>query len=131
MEAQDIFENIAMDKTSPRSIVLDFIKNVNQGNLIEVNAAISEDVISIDILGRVYQEREFMENYLINYPQYKIHVDNALRGGNGVAIIGHTSGSHVLSEIEKNETLVWTAEIEDGLISEWRIYASDEYAGLS
>jgi hypothetical protein len=46
--------------------------------------------------------------------------------GNGVAIIGKTSGSHVGPEVEEREILVWTAEVQDGLISEWRIYKADE-----
>ncbi len=98
-----------MEKLSPKSIILNFIGGVDQANLDEVNAYISADVIFTDIQGRVYREPEFMENYLINYPQYKIQVQHALQGGNGVAIIGHTSGSHVPPEIEEKEPLVWIA----------------------
>jgi len=69
--------------------------------------------------------------YLLEYPDYKIHVHQALRGGDGVAIIGHTSGSHIPPEIEKEEILVWTADISDSLILSWRIYSNTEYARRS
>jgi hypothetical protein len=118
----------AMNDLSPRSVVLQFIEIVNKGDLDGIASFVSDGVIFTDILGRVYQEKNFMENYLSNFPDYKIHVHHALQGGNGAAIFGKTSGSHVAPEIENQEWLVWTAEVEDGLITEWRIYSSDDYA---
>ena len=120
-----------MDDVSPCSVVLKFIDCVNDRNLDALNSLISEKVVFIDIRGRVYREPGFMEGYLKEFPDYKIHVQHALEGGSGVAIIGQTSGSHVSPEIEANGVLVWTAEIESGLITEWRIYSSHEYATQS
>ena len=65
----------------------------------------------------------------MNFPNYKILIHHVLQGGGGAAIIGQTSGSHVPLEIEENGILVWTAEIREGLITEWRIYADKGYAG--
>ena len=48
--------------------------------------------------------------------------------GNAVAIIGKTTGSHVPPEVEEHETVLWTAEIRDGLVAEWRIYSDIEEA---
>ena len=117
-----------MKDYSPRSVVLQFIAFVNQGDLDGIASFVSDNVVFMDILGREYQEKDFMENYLSAFPDYKIHVHHTLQGGNGVAIFGKTSGSHVPPEIEDQEWLVWTAEVEDGWITEWRIYASDAYA---
>jgi hypothetical protein len=117
-----------MNDFSPRSIVLRFIEVVNQGNLDGIAPFMSDKVVFTDILGRVYQEKDFMENYLSAFPGYKIHIHHALQGGNGVAIVGKTSGSHIPPEIEEREWLVWTAEIKDGQIIEWRIYSSEAYA---
>lgn len=118
-----------MSDLSPRSIVLELIGYVNAGDLEGIASLIAEDVVFTDIGGSVYQEEGFMAGYLALFPDYQIHVHHALQDGNGVAIIGKTTGSHVAPEIEEKEILVWTAEIRDGLISEWRIYADDEYAG--
>ena len=46
--------------------------------------------------------------------------------GDGVAIIGKTTGSHLPPEVEERETLLWTAEVHEGLVSEWRIYSDEE-----
>lgn len=121
-------EVTTMSDFSPRSIVLRFIDVVNQGDLEGIASFMSEEVVFTDILGRVYQEKDFMENYLSAFPDYKIHVHHTLQGGNGVAIFGKTSGSHVPPEIEEQGWLVWTAEIKGGLISEWRIYSNEAYA---
>jgi ketosteroid isomerase-like protein len=111
-----------MEDLSPRSIVTRVIEYVNQGDLEGMASLVSEEVVFTDISGAVYQEKGFMENYLADYPAYKIHVQLVLVGGDGVALIGKTSGSHVPPEIEEQETVLWTAEVRDGLITEWRIY---------
>jgi len=120
-----------MKGLSPRTIIQRFVEHVNQGNIEGVNSLVSPDIVFTDIAGRVYREQEFMENYMREFPNYKIHVDHLFQGGDGVAIVGHTTGSHVPADIEEKEVLVWTAEVTDGLISEWRIYSGEEYAGRS
>jgi hypothetical protein len=120
-----------MKDLSPVSVIEKFIEYVNTGDIKSISSMIADDILFTDIHGRVYQEKEFMEQYLENYPGYKILAQHLLQGGNGVAIIGKTSGSHVSPEIEEKETLVWTAEITEGLISEWRIYSSVGYAQIS
>jgi ketosteroid isomerase-like protein len=118
-------------ESSPRATVLRFIEYLNEGDRSGIASLISEDLKFTDIRGRVYMEKGFMAGYLAEFPNYKIHVRHALRGGDGVAIIGQTTGSHVPSEIEDRETLVWTAEVKDGLISQWRVYSGEEYARRS
>lgn len=66
------------------------------------------------------------EGYFAPYPDYKIHVHHVLVGGNGVAIVDRTTGSHIPPEVEERETLLWTAKVRDGLVSEWRIYSNEE-----
>ena len=51
-----------------------------------------------------------------------------LTGGNGVAIVGRTTGSHVPPEVEEKETAFWTAQVRDGLAAERRIYSDIEEA---
>jgi hypothetical protein len=117
-----------MNRSTPIPLVHKFIEYVNSGNIERMNTLISKDVIFTDIQGQVFHEHGFMEDYLKNYPSYQIHIHYALQSGNGVAITGHTTGSHVAAEIEESEVLVWTVEINSGKITEWRIYATDEYA---
>ena len=118
-----------MDNPTPVSLVRRFVGYVNAGDQDGVNALIAEDVLFTDIQGEVYQEKDFMANYMVNFPDYKIHINHVLQGGDGVAIVGQTSGSHVSPEIEENEILVWIMELRGGLIAEWRVYADEGYAG--
>ena len=117
-----------MTDVTARSIVLRFVDYVNSGDLEGIESLLSDEVVFTDSQGRVYQEKGFMTSYLHNFPDYKILIRQALHGGEGVALIGQTSGSHVAPEIEQRETLVWTAEVRAGLIAEWRIYSDEAYA---
>jgi ketosteroid isomerase-like protein len=78
--------------------------------------------------GDVYRGRDGWHDYFSAYPKYRIHVHRVLTSGNGVAIIGKTTGSHVSPEVETKETVLWTAETRDGLVAEWRIYSDIEEA---
>lgn len=43
-----------------------------------------------------------------------------------MAIIGKTTDSHIPPEVEEKETVLWTAEIQNGLVAEWRIYSDTD-----
>jgi hypothetical protein len=120
-----------MDASSPVSVTRAFVEYVNQADLEGMASLLAADVKFTDIQGRVYVEKEFMADYVSNFPGYRILVDHILQGGQGAAIAGRTSGSHVPPEIEEQDTLVWTAEIRDGVITEWRIYSGAAYADRS
>jgi hypothetical protein len=117
-----------MENKSSRTIVEEFIKYVNNGDVDKLNSYISDDIVFTDIQGRVYLEPEFMENYLQTYPDYRIHIEHILQGGDGVAVIGFTSGSHVAADIEENEILLWTAQVNKDLITTRRIYSTQRSA---
>ena len=127
-----------MSECSPTSsIVLRFVEYINAGDLEGIASLTSEEYQFTDIPGRVHIfrgeeaiKRSWAE-YLSAFPNYKIHVHRVLEGGNGVAIVGQTTGSHVPPEIEEKGTVLWTAEVRDGLVSEWRIYSDEEYAQRS
>ena len=110
---------------SPVSVVLNYVEKVNQGDFDGIVAMTAKDVMFTDYEGDVYYEFDFMQKYLLSYPEYQILVDHVLQGGTGAAIIGKTSGSHLTPEREEAEILIWTAEIRDGLIAEWRIYKGE------
>jgi ketosteroid isomerase-like protein len=105
-----------------KSVTLEFVKCINNGNSEGLKALQTEDFTFIDMAGDVHRGRDGWEDYFTSYPEYKIHVENLITSGNGVAIIGTTTGSHVEPEVEEKETILWTAEIRNGSIAEWRIY---------
>ena len=117
-----------MDVESLKSVALKLVEVINAGDSEALVKLQTEDFTFIDMEGDVYRGRDGWQGYFSAYPRYKIHVKQVLTGGNGVAIIGKTTGSHVAPEIEEKETVLWIAEIRDGLVAKWRIYSDIEEA---
>ncbi len=103
-------------------VAMKFVEAINNGDSKALAKLQTEDFTLIDVEGEVFRGRDGWEGYFSAYPEYKIHVQHVLTGGNGVAIIGKTTGSQVPREIEEKETVLWTAEIRDGLLAQWRLY---------
>ncbi len=111
-----------------KSVALKFVETINAGDPEKLISLQTEDFTFTDMSGNTERGRQGWHDYFSDFPEYKIHVKNIFTGGNGVAIIGRTTGSHVLPEIEKKETVLWTAEILNGLVSQWRIYTDTDEA---
>lgn len=105
-----------------KSAAMEFVKAINDRDSKALINLQTEDFTLIDVDGEVFRGRDGWEGYFSAYPEYNIHVQHVLTGGNGVAIIGKTTGSQVPPEIEEKETVLWTAEIREGLVAEWRLY---------
>lgn len=105
-----------------KSVAMKFVEAINNGDSKALIKLQTEDFTLIDAEGETFRGRDGWEGYFSAYPEYRIHIQHVLTGGNGVAIIGKTTGSHVPLETEEKETVLWTAEIRDGLVSEWRLY---------
>ena len=99
-----------------------FVEAINHGDSKALIRLQTEDFTLVDAEGGVFRGRDGWEGYFADYPNYAIHIQKVLTGGSGVAIIGKTTGSQVPPEIEAKETVLWTAEIRDGLVAEWRLY---------
>ena len=108
----------------PRKVALEFVEVINAGNSRALVELQTEDFTLIDMAGDVYQGKDGWQDYFSAYPDYKIQVKHILTSGDGVAIIGKTTGSQLPPEIEEKETVLWTAEIRDGLVAEWRLYSN-------
>ena len=105
-----------------KSAAMEFVKAINNGDSEALINLQTEDFTLIDADGEIFRGRDGWEGYFSAYPEYKIHVQHVLTGGNGAAIIGKTTGSQVPPEVEEKETVLWTAEIRDGRVAEWRLY---------
>jgi len=115
-------------RDNAKSVALKFVEVINAGDSGELIKLQTEDFTLIDMAGDVFRGRDGWQGYFSAYPKYKIHVQHVLMSGKGVAILGKTTGSHVPPEVEEKETVLWTAEIRDGLVAEWRIYSDIEEA---
>ena len=106
-----------------KSSALKFVDTINAGNSEGLMALQTEDFTFINYEGEVYQGRSGWNDYFTANPDYKIFVKHIITSGNGVAILGRTTGSHVAPEVEDRETILWTAEIRGDLVSKWRLYS--------
>ena len=122
-----------MTDQGPAAVVLKYVECINKGQPDDVAALTAQEFTFTDSSGRVYVFRGKKEikrcwrEYFTPFPNYKIRVQQVLRGGDGVALIGQTNGSHVPAEIEEKSTVLWIATVRGGLVAEWRIYADEEY----
>jgi len=109
-----------MGKTDkdPKSVALKFVDVINAGDSEELIKLQIEDFTFIDMAGDFYRGWDGWQCYFSAYPKYNIHVQHGLTSGNGVAIIGKTTGSHVPPEVQEKETALCAAEIRDGLVAE-------------
>lgn len=115
-----------MNIMSPKETALKFVEQINSQNLDGLVQLMTEDHRFVDYEGEADHGREVMRDgfgrYFSAYPEYKIHISKVCTSGDAVAIIGKTTGSHLLPEVDAEEILIWTAKIQNGLIAEWRIY---------
>ena len=117
-------EKSGITSSSPKSIVFKFIKIINEGNSKKLMEMQTKDFEFIDKKGDKFVGKDGWSDYFSSYPEYKIHMKQILTNRNGVAIIGTTTGSHVPPELEKQETILWLAHVENDLVSKWHIFGS-------
>ncbi|UCF09917.1 MAG: nuclear transport factor 2 family protein [Candidatus Bipolaricaulota bacterium] len=119
-----------MKPQAAEEIVVAFVESINAADLEGIAARTAPSYTFVDMEGEVHliEGRTAVEaswdEYLTAYPDYTILVQSVLRSGDGVAIVGQTEGSHLPRDIEREELVLWVAELENGLISGWRIYST-------
>jgi ketosteroid isomerase-like protein len=123
-------ESLSAEDSRPLSCipaVIAFIDRTNHGDLEGLLALMSEGhtlqvldeprVSGKDVLGRVWQ------SYFDAFPTYLIHPGRITQSGNLVAVLGHTTGSHLglPDEQESKIEVIWTASLESGRLVSWTI----------
>jgi hypothetical protein len=108
-------------------VVREFIACINAGD-VEALGRLMTDDHSLEIfdeaplVGRD-ANIEAWHGYAASWPRYRIYEDAIGRRGEWVAVLGHTTGSHLElpDEDEVNLTLIWVAAVVDGLVHTWRL----------
>lgn len=61
--------------------------------------------------------------YASNFPAYTISPHQIVERGGVVAVLGHTTGSHLglPDEEERLLTIIWLAEVTGGKVRSWRL----------
>jgi hypothetical protein len=112
---------------APTSVVLSFVDCINRGD--------------VDGLGRLMAEAHVLQvfdeapltgrdanivawrGYAGAFPRYRIHPHGVWEAEGQVAVLGHTTGSHLglPDDQEREMTLIWLAEVVDGAVRSWTL----------
>lgn len=111
----------------PAAVALGFVDRINRGDLEGLAAMMSEDhrlevLDEKPVIGRAANVSAW-EGYMTAFPRYVIHPHRINAKGKAVAILGHTTGSHLgLPDSEEQKLLlIWLAYITDGVVERWRL----------
>jgi ketosteroid isomerase-like protein len=111
-----------MRKSDPRSIALRFNERINARDLTGLAGHMTEDHTFIDVSGKVTVGRDKMIlgwfSFFESYPDYRNNFIHLEVQGTKVIMLGFSECSYA----SLNGPAIWTAEIRDGLVAEWRVY---------
>ena len=69
-----------------KATILEFVEYINAGDDEALMNMQTDDFTFIDMSGNVFTGRQSWDDYFTPYPDYRIHVDRIVTGGDGVAI---------------------------------------------
>jgi limonene-1,2-epoxide hydrolase len=111
----------------PVRVVLRFIDCINQGDLQGLGRLMTDDhqlkvFDEAALIGREANQAAW-RGYVESYPAYVIHPHRIAERAAVVAVLGHTTGSHLglPDEEESQLTLIWVAEVVEGALHSWRL----------
>ena len=104
------------------TIALRFNEMINTRNLTGLAELMTEDHTFIDIPGEIHEGRNRMItgwfDFFRTYPDYRNNFTRVEARDNLVIMIGYSDCSYD----SLDGPSIWTARIQDGLVSEWRVY---------
>jgi ketosteroid isomerase-like protein len=111
-----------------------FLELINDRNVDKLTEMMTEDHRFVDSLGGVVEGREAMRaawrGYFAFCPDYWVSVEEMLQREDVVAVFGAAGGTIasngvLLPENAWRVPAAWLARAENGLLSEWRVYADN------
>ena len=116
-----------MSLLPPVAVAISFVDYINRGDV----EALGE-LMTIDHALRVFDEPpivgraaniEAWRGYVASVPNYVVYPRRVAENEGTVAILGHTTGSHLgLGDDEESRlTLIWLAEITAGAVRSWSL----------
>jgi hypothetical protein len=111
----------------PIATTISFIDCINRGDVGGLSALMTDDhTLTVfdesPLVGRP-SNVEGWRSYAASFPDYVIAPHRISECDDVVAVVGHTTGSHLglPDEKERELTLIWLARIVDGLVAEWTL----------
>ena len=116
-----------MTQTSPLTVVARFVDCINRGDAVGLGALMTDDhelrVFDESPLRGKDANVDAWRGYAAAFPAYTVVVRAVAERPGRVAVLGHTTGSHLglPAEEEQAVTLIWLAEVSDGLVRSWTL----------
>jgi hypothetical protein len=111
----------------PIAVAISFIDCINRGDVAGLGLLMTADHVlqvfdEAPIVGR-HENVSAWTGYATSFPSYVIYPHRLAARGGRVAVLGHTTGSHLgLPDLEESAlTLIWIAEIESGKVRLWQL----------
>lgn len=111
----------------PAALGLSFVDCINRQDVGGLGALMSADhrlqVFDEDPLVGREANINAWRGYFESFPRYVIHPHRIAERGDIVAILGHTTGSHLAlpDEEERKLTLIWLVETASGAVTRWTL----------
>jgi ketosteroid isomerase-like protein len=115
------------DRATAEQTAMAFVDAINRRDIDAL-----ERLMSADHRLEVFDERplvgrdanaEAWRGYFDAFPQYLIHVRQRAETDDAIALLGHTTGSHLglTDDQEGDLTLIWLATLAESTVSGWRL----------
>jgi ketosteroid isomerase-like protein len=111
----------------PESVALGFVDRINRGDVDGLAALMTEDHELRNFDEPPQHGRESVADawrgYARSFPRYRIVTRQIAVNGHDVAILGHTTGSHLglRDDEEARLTLIWVARVDGGRVASWTL----------
>jgi hypothetical protein len=113
-----------MNLRDPKLIALQFNEYINNQDIKGLSKLMTEDHMFIDRANVQYGDMvNGWKEFFSNFPTYKNYFHRVESRSNLVILSGYAKWSK--DSLEKDYA-IWTAKIENDLVSEWRIYEDTE-----
>jgi len=119
----------------PESVTKAVVRAINRQDVDAIAALLSPAHRFVDSLGNVVEGREAMRKGWAGYfslvPDYTLAIDETHVSGPVVLLLGVAQGTYARGGQMRPENAWHTpiavrAQVEDGLVAEWRVYADNE-----
>jgi ketosteroid isomerase-like protein len=113
---------------SSLDVALEFVRRINHHDVGSLCELMTDDHAFIDSMGLVEQGREKLrrgwEQYYRMFPDFSIVVERTFVEGSTVVLLGRCSGTFQ-SKKRWEVPAAWRAEVRDGRMAHWQIYADN------
>jgi len=118
-----------------QAVAESFVRAINRQDADGLAALMTEEHCFIDSLGNAVTGREAMraawKSYFSMVPDYTVAVEESFCDGPIMVLLGEARGTYagngeLRAENGWKTPAAWRAFVEDGKVSEWRVYADNE-----